>query len=416
MWSMPGSYMDSQSPVETPELTNSFLAKRLPGAVLIAMALAVVVSVIAWETGDGTTEAPGGDYPAFYGAGRIVSDGDVIDLYSLDRQVAAQAGLFGDDDRGSAWYFAYPPQLAVAYGPLAALSYGWSYLVHTGIMAIALAGAIVLMRPMVPWLRGRGVLAMAAAMAFWPMFRAVTGGSNPALTGLLIVVVWRLVHDGRALVAGLVLSLLWYKPQIALPLLGLFVIVRHWRVVAGAVIGTVPFYALGVVLMGGDWVSAWYDIASSFNRLDAEINGHSAISWLGVFQNWLGVDSGVAVTVGWALAGLTALALAWIWHRGAPGTLDAKLALAIPGMLLLSPHAMSHEGAIVLITVAIVVQQASRARWMLIAIWLLGLSQVFILDIGFSPGFPLLSVILIWAAVTYQDRLFPLRDSEPSPA
>jgi hypothetical protein len=382
-----------------------FRERRLPAAVLIAVGLAVIASVLMWETGRGPDDAPGGDYPAFYGAGRIVLDGDMADLYSLDRQAEAQRGLFGDEERDAAWYFAYPPQIAVVYAPLAALPYGWSYLVHTLLMALALAATVRLLQPMVPWLEGRFLPALAASLVFWPMFRAVTGGSNPALTGLLIVGAWRLVRDERPYLGGMVLALLWYKPQIALPLLGLFFVARRWRVVAGAAAVTVPFWMWGSALLGWGWVGDWAHLAGDFGRLDAEINGHSAISWLGFLQNWLGVDNTVAAVAGWGCAALTALALAWLWARRGRGGLDGALAVAIPGILLISPHAMSHESAIVLITVAVVLQRARGPRWMVAVVWLLGLAQVFILALGFSPGFVLLLVLLGWALVVFRGDL-----------
>ncbi len=387
-----------------PLLSPAFLKRRLPAALLIAVALAVVVSVIMWERGTGPADAPGGDYPAFYGAGRIVLDGDLADLYSLERQAAAQEGLFGDDEPGSAWYFAYPPQLAVAYAPLAAVPYGWSYLLHTLLMALALVAAVLLMRPMVPWLEGRVLLAVAAALAFWPMFRAVTGGSNPALTGLLIVAAWRLVHDRRPFLAGLVLALLWYKPQFALPLLGLFLVARRWRVIAGMAAGTVPFYLWGAALLGWGWAGDWYDIAGSFGRLDAAVNGHSAISWLGFLQNVLGVDSSIAAALGWGLAAVTALLLAVVWARRGRGSLDGALALAVPGILLVSPHAMTHESAIVLISVAIVLQRGGTARSMVAVVWLVGLVSAFIRELGFSPGLALLVIVAGWAVLAFRDE------------
>ncbi|MEA2000559.1 MAG: glycosyltransferase family 87 protein, partial [Actinomycetota bacterium] len=233
-----------------------------PLAIIVALALAVILGAVAAGGSSAPAESLGGDYPAFYGAGQIASAGDWDNLYELDRQAEAQAGLHATTDGAVARFYAYPPQVAAAYQPLAGLDYHWSYLLHTMIMALFLWGAVLLVRPMIPWLRGYVGLAVAAALLFWPMFRAVTGGSNTALTVFLIAAAWRLVHEDQQLGAGLVLAGLLYKPQFAVPMIGLFLLGRYWRVVSGAAVGAVVFYVSGAVLQGWNWGVDWIEVAA----------------------------------------------------------------------------------------------------------------------------------------------------------
>lgn len=366
-----------------------------PIAIIFALALGVVAGGWLLESNG---QIYGGDYPAFYGAGSIAMDGDWDQLYELDRQVEAQGGLRPPEDGPSARYFAYPPQVALAYLPFAAIGYYWSYIAHTLLMGLLLWGAVLLARPMVPWLRGRVALATAAAMLFWPMFRTVTGGSNTALTLFLIVAGWRLVQEDRQIAAGVVLSGLLYKPQIAIPLVGLFLLARYWRVLVGAVAGASVFYLLGAALRGWGWVTEWLDVASEFGRIDAELNGHSAISFVGFAENLFGAGMSPPVAFAWLFAIATALLLSWFWWRSFEGNLERLLAITMPGLLLLSLHAMSHDGAIVVLTAAVGVALWSRQRWMpwVVAIWVLGASQMFIKQLGWSPGFPMLLLVMWW--------------------
>ncbi len=161
-----------------------------PLAIIFALALAVTLGAVATADSSAPAETLGGDYPAFYGAGQIASAGDWDSLYDFDRQVEAQAGLHPTSDGAVARFYAYPPQVAAVYQPLAGLDYHWSYLLHTMVMALLLWSSVLLVRPMIPRLRGRVALAVAAALLFWPMFRAVTGGSNTALTVLLVAAAW----------------------------------------------------------------------------------------------------------------------------------------------------------------------------------------------------------------------------------
>lgn len=383
-----------------PERTDVEAIRRRMQIYPIGVIVALVVAIVIVALGAVGSEAPatgiGGDYPAFYGAGRLAAAGEWDGLYDFDNQVAAQADLYATDRGPVARFFAYPPQVAWWYQPLAALPYGWSYLVHTLIMGALLAAAIALARPMIPWLKGREILALAAALGFWPMFRGVTGGSNTALTVFLIVAAWRLIEADREFGAGLVLAALLYKPQFAIPLIGLMLLARRKRVVGGAVAGTAVVFGTGMLLQGPGWVGDWIEVAARFGTIDARLNGHSAISFRGVLENAFGAGPTVT-TVGWALALATMLALAGMWWRRTPPDLDARLALTMPGLLLLSPHAMSHDGAVALITVAILVGKVTAPRPWLAAIWILGAAQMWIRQLGFSPGFPMLLLIVWWA-------------------
>ena len=376
--------------------------------VVAAIAIALGIATIGAADAPAPADRIGGDYPAFYGAGQIASEGDWGSLYEMDRQVEAQAGLHPAEEGDVAWFYAYPPQVAFAYQPLAALDYHWSFLIHTVVMATLLFASVLLARPMIPWLQGRTVLVFALALLFWPMFRAVTGGSNAALTVFLIVAVWHLIHGNAPLAAGLVLAGLLYKPQFALPLIGLFLLAGYWRVVAGGAIGATVFYVTGAALQGWAWGAEWLDSASRFGRIDAEVNGHSSISFIGVAENLYGVGASPAVVAAWALAGATAAFLSWLWWRNGRRDLAGLLAITVPAILLMSPHAMSQDGAVVVITVAIVMGFSASRRWTawFLTIWALGASQMFIQQLGFSPGFGMLLIVVAgaWVFVHQSER------------
>ncbi|MCP4968445.1 MAG: DUF2029 domain-containing protein [bacterium] len=377
----------------------SWRLRVYPVAVLLALAFALTLAALMAADAEAPGEEIGGDYPAFYGAGHIAADGDWDALYTLDRQANAQRGLFSDQEGRVARFFAYPPQVASAYVPFAALDYHWSYLLHTALMALLLWGTLMIARPMIPWLRGHVALAMAAAILFWPMWRTITGGSNTALTLFLIVAAWRLIYDDHDFAGGLVIAGLAYKPQFALPLVGLFLLGRYWRVVAGGVVGSIVFYLWGAALQGWAWGPEWVEAASDFGVRDAELNGHSSISFIGFAENLFGVGASPPVVIAWALAGATVMFLSWFWWRGDRGDLPYLVAITMPGILLLSLHAMSHDGAIVVLTAAILVGASARRDWALwvIVIWVLGASQMLIRTLGFSPGLPMLLIVVAWA-------------------
>lgn len=380
-----------------------------PIAIIATLAIALIIATIGAANSEASDAGIGGDYPAFYGAGSIAADGDLDHLHEVDRQIEAQAGLHAVDEGEVTRFFPYPAQVAILYQPLALLDYYWSYLIHTLLMASLLWAAIWLARPMIPWLHGRVTLAYAAALLFWPMFRTITGGSNTALTLLLITAAWRLVHDDRHLAAGVVLSGLLFKPQFAIPLIGLFLLGRYWRVVAGALLGGIAFYLWGVALQGWTWAVEWAEMARDFGAKEAEINGHSSISFIGFTQNLFGVGMKPPVLLAWACAAAMALFLSWLWWKQDRAKLDHLLALTVPGVLLLAPHVMTHDGSLIVLTVAVAVGAWDRRAWTpwVVVIWLLGAAQLLIKVLGFSPGFPMLLITFTWAWLVMTGRQYP---------
>jgi hypothetical protein len=373
--------------------------KTYPVAVIAAVVVAVLMGTFLNARSGTAGDAIGGDYPAFYGAGRVAAAGDLDELYVVQRQVEAQAGLHGLEEGQVARFFPYPAQFAVVYQPLSYLPYHWSYLVHTLMMGLLLLASILLMRPMLAWLCGRVTLALAGALLFWPMFRTITGGSNTALTLFLIVATWRLIHDDRHLSAGVVLAALLFKPQLAIPMLGLFALARYWRVVLGACLGAAAYYMWGVALQGWSWALDWAEMARDFGAKEAEINGHSSISFIGFAQNVFGVGTSVPVILAWLCASAMVIFLCWIWWHRDSASLARRLAVTIPGTLLLAPHVMTHDGALIVVTAAVAVQAWSRHRWgpWIAVIWALGATQSMIMHLGFSPGFLMLLIIMAMA-------------------
>ncbi len=371
--------------------------RRYSWAFVVAIAIATVVPAIQAIGAAAPAEIAGGDYPAFYGAGSIAADGRWDDLYSFEAQAEAQAGLNAGD--GSAWFFAYPPPVALSYVPLSGLPYVASLLVHSAIMAAFLVGAVLLARPMVPWIRGREVTAIAAVLAFLPILRGISGGSNTPLTMFLLIAAWRLVREGRDVAAGLTLALLLYKPQFGLAPAGLFLLDRRSRVTVAFGAGAAAFYGLSSLLLGPGWIVDWLDVARAFEEVDLEVNGQSASSLVAFAQNALGVGEPLALVVGYGTTLMVIGALMFVWWRRTPPDLDARIALTIPGLLLLSPHTMSHDVGIALITVGYLVGVVGRrSRGWLIAIYLLGLSQAAMGLLGFSPGFFTLLLVAVWAS------------------
>ena len=322
--------------------------ERLSKAVLLALAVAVVMAVVSGAgLGEGAADGArlGGDYPAFHGAGSIVADGDIDDLYDPTRQTAAQAGLGIDGYLA----FAYPPHVAMAYAPLAMLGFQLGYLAHTVLMSAALLGALLLLRRPVPFVGEHFWPVAAAAFTFHPLFTAIGGGQNTAITVLLMAAIWRGLHDESETAAGIAAGLLLFRPQYAIPMIGLLFLARHFRAVGVAAgVGALTWLVV-TPFLGAGWIGAWAEQVVPFAERDAEVNAANSISLLGFAQALLGAEATTARLIGGLGALVVIGVVSAVWIRTDVVPLAARMGVAALAVLLMSPHTMFYDAGLLVI-------------------------------------------------------------------
>ena len=385
--------------------------RRVSIAVLFALALAFVVAVQAaaglGNEGHTTDARLGGDFPAFYAAGAIALDGDWDELYSSERQAEEQE-LLGLEGFLS---FAYPPHVAMAFAPFAAVGFRAGYAIHTALMVAAAVGALWVLRPVCPPLRRWFLPACAATLAFYPLFRAVGGGQNAAVTLLLFAVVWRALADDREVVAGLAVGLLLYRPQYALPLIGLLLVRRHLTAVASASAVAAATWAISAAVLGVGWVSEWLDTVGAFVELDATVNAPNSVSALGFIQA-LSDSRGAATYAVAAVVVVPVIGLLLFRWWAEERALAERMALVSVGVLLISPHTMFYDvGLLVLAAIAVVALEASgdvrfpvRSGIAVAAIWAIGFVQPLSQSLDL-PATPLaIGVLVVFAALAAADH------------
>src|SRR5262245_47356321 len=165
------------------------------------------------------------DYAAFHAAGALAFTPDVSRLAPI---IAFQDGLGIPITP-----FVYPPGIALAYLPFAALPYQVAGALHLVVMlgllvAAALIGARLLGLPE-RW-------ALLGTLAWAPAAAGVISGQNTALALLLTVIGAMALARGGNRLAGLAAGLLCYKPQLGAPIVGLLALRGRWAAVATAVL------------------------------------------------------------------------------------------------------------------------------------------------------------------------------------
>ncbi len=378
------------------KLCEPWRLKWYPRIVLISMLVSLLFVVLNGKGAESLIGRLGGDYPAFYAAGRIANEGDWERLYGFARQAAAQKDLLPTENEGALLPFAYPPFVALLYVPLALVNFRLSFLIHTLLMFLALAVAMRLFSHRNPNIAAHYDLALVAALLYYPMLKAIFGGQNTPVTLLLVVAVWRAGLDRREWLAGFFLGLMLFKPQFGLPLIGLHFLSGRWRTVASSALVASGLYLIGSYLCGTGWIREWLGFATRFSNMDASINPSNSVSWLGFLQAFLGVDNRVALISGWGLAIATSLAISLLWYGGrAKNDLSALLGLTVIGLVLIQPHAMYYDMALVLFTYILYFPYSKTTMKTIGLLWVLSVSQVAAKTAGFSPLF----LLLLWSGL-----------------
>lgn len=339
-----------------------------------------VGSRAASPTGPGRT---GGDFPAFYAAGRIVNAGEGARLYDADVQAAAQVDILPrgpaiGDQPGAAHYchFAYPPFFAVFYAPLARLPFLLAWVVHTVLMFGALAAAIWLIRRRLPALVAHRASAFAAAATFYPLARGMFGGQNTALSLLCAAGAFAARSD---VACGAWLGLWLFKPQYALPVIAAVALARP-RVLLGVAPVAALVWAVAAAVSGPDWTRTWVAAAARFAELDHAIDGWNATSLYELVIPF--GPTGGATPVAGVLSVATATLLMLGLSRARP---TAAIPLAACLAPLIAPHALFYDAGLAVLgasllgaasTGTIPAGTASRELGPVVLLWLAGFCVV----------------------------------------
>ncbi len=216
-----------------PKIQRSFL---IVACTVLVIFQAFLLFILPWELAasvlDFVGPSPHYDFLAFYSAAHFVALGQAAEVYNSSA-VAAFQHLFVAHPIGALGYmpFLNPPFAAVLQAPLALLSEPVARVVWFTANAVL---AIVVVRWLTMAMSGKArVLTSLALIGSFPVYQTLIEGqwSLVMLAGCLLG--YRLASRGRQMEAGLGLSVLWLKPQLALiAILGLLLF-RCWRPVVG---------------------------------------------------------------------------------------------------------------------------------------------------------------------------------------
>lgn len=366
------------------QLFTPWRVRWYSNGLLIGLALAFLVVVFSSSGVETFTGLIGGDFPSFYSAGNIVADGNGATLYSPDQQLAYQKALIGN--RATAIPFAYPPHTALFYVPLSQLPFRFAYLVHSIAMVAALVLACGLLQRMYPQAIKSAHLLFALALTSFPIFWSVLLGLNTALSILLIVAVFYNVTRGRNLWAGFFLGLLFFKPQFAIPLAGLFFLSGRWQVWLNALLTLAALIVAGAVIVDPEGLQKWLDATYRLFTYNVSTLDFTVISIMGLADALGGHSSGIAQLLGWGGTAAASLVISWIWFVGGRrSNFGAQMALATLFTILIAPLTAFYDAGLALIPVVLLFGVMGRPSLRLVIfLWLTSYLQIVSEFVGVS--------------------------------
>ena len=224
-------------------MTQSRLAWRWVGLAVVALALALDL----WHDRDHN----GADFKTYLAAATVGLQQGWSHIYDQALVAVEQTQLVPSQPSQA---FITPPTVAWLVTPLTLFPFWTAFGVWAALTFATLAVALAWSGVSTGTMRW---IAVIAALAPWWVLYALNRGQCALLVAAGVVVGWRLLRDSRQIAAGLVLSLIFLKPNTAF-------LVPFALLVAGQVRAFAAWLAAGLVLtvvaaltLGGDGMSAY---------------------------------------------------------------------------------------------------------------------------------------------------------------
>ena len=214
------------------------------------------------------------DFSIFYTAGKILSAGDGVRLYTNDVQVPVQQSFAaqGVAKRGSILPFNHPPFEALLFVPLAVLTYMQAYWAWFVVNLAVLAVICVVLRRNLPNLAPAPLwLWFLAAVGFLPNFFSLMQGQDSLAVLLAYTLAFAAWNRRSEFLCGAWLAFGLCKYHLIVPFMVAFAIRRRWRVIAGFLVVAVVLGTISVAVVGWDGLRHypsfvwWWEHTSTFS-------------------------------------------------------------------------------------------------------------------------------------------------------
>jgi alpha-1,2-mannosyltransferase len=315
-----------------------------------AVGLLVGLILIAWDlwAAAGTyisQYAVRNDFRLAYGAALVGIRNGYSHLYDLEAQRSAIESLGAGFNPQP---FVSPPPLAWLATPLVLLPFPIALLVWTILLLSALAWTWYLLAP------GQGpakVAHLALLLGVFPVAFGVMVGQPGALVAAAVATAWWLVRRDHPGWAGLALSLIILKPQMAFLIPLCLLVSGHARTFGAWLLASLVIGLIALALLGPDGVARYRDVLAQTQTPAWDITRRYSISGP--------IGLGPLLNVTQVLIVAVAVLAAWRHRRDGP---EIPIAAGIVGSLLATPY-LGFQDFLMLVVAGWLVVRAGAHAW-----------------------------------------------------
>jgi alpha-1,2-mannosyltransferase len=300
------------------------------------------------------------DFSVFHTAGSMTNAGHAADAYDDAKMIAAERAAFPGNTLRLPWN--YPPTFLMALMPLGALPYVMAWLVWSAF----LYGSYVLLARRLTDVPDQLVFLLLAPGAAVNLFFGQNGMLSTVLVGGGVFLL-----GSRPIMAGVLLGLMAYKPQLALLVPFALLAGREWRALGAAIVSQVALMTLSLIVLGIEpWAAFLYKLAHPAAVFSSSSSDWRAIPSIMIFARALGLAPVAANILHWGIAAAAAAATLWIWRQ----TKDAyaRMAMLATGTMLVTPYLRAYDLFLLVLPVAVLLRARTglMAKAILFAAWL----------------------------------------------
>jgi glycosyl transferase family 87 len=323
---------------------------------IIMTVMNAVVCSIPWKE----IMAGKNDFPPLYASAQMVREGQASRIYDLEVE-NSYIHRISDVTRPPNNHLPYENLIFI---PFTYLQFRPAHICWTLLSIAMLALVALMMRDMWPDTASFG-LTLLTILAFFPVWYCLLQGQDSILLLLLFALSFWLCRRGYDELAGFVLAMGLFRPQLVLPFAFVMFLGRKWKFVRGFVPGAIVVVGLST------WVVSLHGMAEYARILLSQGTQGSASTLLEQWHIqpsmmttlrgflWMSLPSSMPgiVQTFMLLAG-TSFGLLWaasgIRNAKDGTTVDLTFALAVAMVVLVSFHSFLHDFSVLILPVLIV--------------------------------------------------------------
>jgi alpha-1,2-mannosyltransferase len=277
----------------------------------------------------------GTDFVHLYTLGSLAFTHRGADLYDMHAQTALVQRIQGVPD--IVYLPLYPPQVSVFFSPLARFSYGWALVIWLTVTAAIYAYCCYAVWRVCPNLRSDKFTIFILAAAYPAFFHLVLWGQTSALALACFTLAYFALRTENYLLAGIALGTLAFKPQLGLAAAILFVGMRNWTLIAGAILSAAAQFVLAWLYFGLAPLRQWLRMLRNVPKVLALLEPrpyqtHSLRAFWGML-----VPSPTVALLLYIVSAVFVLALLiWCWRSQL--SLGVRYSALLVGTALVAPH------------------------------------------------------------------------------